>query len=47
MTMAKDELMEFLGIDPIKDAETRDRVAEWTPESPNNPEELGHYYQVR
>ncbi len=38
--------MSALGIDPEKNEDLRRKVAEWTPESPINVEELGHYLEV-
>ncbi len=47
LTMTPEELMLFLDIDPVKNEETREKMLKWSPDSEKNPEELGHYFEVR
>ncbi len=44
--LSKEELADFFGIDLVKEAETSGKLAAWRPGSGQNPEELGHYYEV-
>ena len=44
--MSPDDLLDWLGIDPDLDLETRRRVQSWAPKSEVNVEELGHYLEV-